>query len=160
MNQNLKNIKWKPLLISLGISFGAALISKIFTAGSMEVYAALPKPPLAPPGWLFPVVWTVLYFLMGVASYLIYVSGSVFTAPALRTYGAQLIANILWSVIFFGLSAYILAFAWLVLLWYLVFCTIKLFFSIDSLAGKLMIPYIIWITYAGYLNLYIAVSLL
>lgn len=160
MNQKLKNIKWKPLLISLGISFGAALISKMFTADSMEVYAALPKAPFAPPGWLFPVVWTILYFLMGIASYLIYMSGSAFTVPALKLYGAQLIANILWSVIFFGLSAYLLAFAWLVLLWYLVFCTIKLFYSIEPLAGKLLIPYIIWLTFAGYLNLYIVISLL
>lgn len=154
----LKNIEWKPLILSLIISFGAAALSRIFTANSMEVYSSLPKPPLAPPGWVFPVVWTILYFLMGLSSYLVYVSSSPFRIPALKTYVTQLIANVLWSVFFFGLGAYILSFLWLVLLWYLVYSTIKVFHSINELAGKLMIPYLVWLTFAGYLNLFIAIK--
>ena len=155
---NLKNIEWKPLILSLIISFGAAFISRYFTRNSMELYASLPKPPFAPPGWLFPIVWTILYFLMAISSYLIYVSSSPFRIPALKTYISQLIANVLWSLFFWGLNAYILAFAWLVLLWYLVYSTKKAFSRINELAGKLMIPYLIWLTYAGYLNLFIAVK--
>lgn len=154
----LKDIEWKPFIISLVISFGAAAISRLFTPDSAAIYASLPKPPFAPPSWLFPIIWTILYFLMGVSSYRIYTSASPFRIPALKNYIAQLIANVLWSAFFFGLNTYILAFSWLVLLWYLVYCTIKSFLHIDEFAGKLLIPYLIWITFAGYLNLYIAIK--
>ena len=97
-------IRWKPLLICLLIpTVLVGGLSALLTMGSMQVYQDLVKPPLSPPGWLFPVVWTILFLLMGVASYLIYVSDA---APqekyrALFLYGVQLILNFTWSIVFF-----------------------------------------------------------
>ena len=151
------NVKWKELLISLFISLGAGALAGLLTSDSMQKYATMYKPPLAPPGWVFPVVWTVLYILMGIAAYLVYVSDSDQKKTALTLYGVQLVANVLWSVIFFELDAYLLAFAWLLLLWYLIFLTLRSFYEINPTAGKLLIPYLLWVTFAGYLNLSIAI---
>lgn len=149
-------IQWKPLFISLLISFGVEIISGLLTMGSMEKYEQLYKPPLSPPGYVFPVVWTVLFLFMGIASYLVYVSDSPHREQALIAYGIQLLVNMAWSVLFFNLDAYLFAFAWLILLWYLVYKMAKRFYAIEPLAGKLMYFYLIWITFAGYLNLMIA----
>ncbi len=154
------NVNWKELLISLFISLGAGALAGLLTSDSMQKYATMYKPPLAPPGWVFPVVWTVLYILMGIAAYLVYVSDSDQKKTALTLYGVQLVANVLWSVIFFELDAYLLAFAWLLLLWYLIFLTLKSFYEINPTAGKLLIPYLLWVTFAGYLNLSIAIHYL
>lgn len=151
------SIKWKPLAVSLGFSLGTGLVSGILTLGSMAKYREIYKPPFSPPGWVFPVVWTILYILMGTAAYLIYMSESENKRKALELYGLQLFVNGGWSFLFFRLDAYILAFVWLLLLWYLVSQTAKEFFKIDPLAAKLMVPYLAWITFAAYLNLAIAV---
>lgn len=156
-------IQWKPLAVSLGISLGVEALSGLLTSGSMDIYEKIYKPPLAPPGWIFPVVWTVLFILMGISAYLVYVkakqnSGLCQQArSAFFWYAAQLVINMGWSLIFFVLHAYLLAFAWLLLLWYLVFVTACKFYKISPLAGKLMIPYLVWLTFAAYLNLAIAV---
>ena len=152
----LGKIKWKELLISLLISLGTGVVSWLLTSDSMEQYQTIYKPPLSPPGWLFPVVWTILFILMGIASYLVYISDSSERSSALLVYIFQLAANVIWSVLFFNFNAYLLAFAWLIVLWYLIFITIKQFYSINKLAGKLMIPYLLWVSFAGYLNLAIA----
>lgn len=151
-------INWKALLISLAISLGTGIIGGILTANSMQQYETLYRPPLAPPGWVFPVVWTILFLLMGIASYLVYVSDADDSEKqaALRIYGIQLLVNIGWSVIFFRFEAYFLAFAWLLLLWYLIYITTKRFYDINKVAGFLMVPYLLWVTFAGYLNLSIA----
>jgi benzodiazapine receptor len=153
----MKKIQWKPLVISLLISLGTGAVSAYLTSDSMEQYTTLYKPPFAPPGWVFPLVWNLLFILMGVAAYRIYLSGAAERQQALKLYGIQLLVNACWSVIFFRFHAYLLAFAWLLLLWYLVWLTAKEFYTIDKTAGKLMIPYLIWLTFAGYLNLAIAV---
>ncbi len=151
-----KQIKWIPLIISLAISLGTGVLSALLTSNAMEMYANMEKPPLAPPGWLFPVVWTILYILMGVAAYLVYITDSSKRESALRYYVAQLIANLGWSLIFFRLEAYRIAFFWLLFLWYLVFQTTRKFCAVKKTAGYLMIPYIVWITFAAYLNWAIA----
>ena len=156
----LSNIKPKPLFISLLISLGTGILSSLFTPNSREQYATLYKPPLAPPGWLFPVVWTILFILMGVAAYLVYISNSPNKENALKLYLVQLFVNFGWSIIFFRWEAYWLAFTWLLLLLYLVYLTAKEFYQINKLAGILMIPYLIWLIYAGYINLAIAVHYL
>lgn len=162
----LKNIQWKPLLISLGISVGVEILSGILTKNSMDTYSQIYKPPLAPPGWVFPVVWTILFVLMGISAYLVFVEATKSGTPsedvrgAFRFYGVQLLVNMGWSVIFFGFNAYLLAFAWILLLWYLVFITAWKFYRISPLAGKLMIPYLLWLTFAAYLNLAIALHYL
>lgn len=159
---NLKEINWKALIASLAISLGAGAIASFLTQDSMQQYGQLYQPPLAPPGWVFPIVWTILFILMGIASYLIYVSDATKEEKrtALLIYGIQLIVNIGWSVIFFRWNAYLLAFAWLLLLWYLIYLTIRAFYQIKPLAGILLIPYIAWVTFAAYLNLAIAIHYL
>lgn len=153
----MKNVKWKSLIVSLIISLGTGMAASALTAGSMGKYQELYKPPLSPPGWVFPVVWTVLYILMGIAAWLVYESGSPDTGQALKLYLLQLLVNAVWPVLFFRFHLYLLAFAWLLLLWYLVFTVTGKFWKIVPAAGKLMIPYLVWITFAGYLNLAIAV---
>lgn len=118
----------------------------------MENFAMLQKPTFAPPGFLFPVVWTILYVLMGIASYLVLTSGKP-TGNALIVYGIQLVFNFFWSILFFNLGLCMFAFLWLVLLWLLILLTTVLFYQILKPAGYLMIPYLLWVTFAGYLNL-------
>ena len=144
----------KKLLISLGIPLAVGGLSALLS-GSMSGYAALNQPPLSPPGWVFPVVWTILYLLMGYASYRVATSGGPpeQVKRALTLYALQLLLNFLWSPIFFGLELRLAAFVVLLLLWLLVCLTIHAFSALDERAGDLLIPYILWITYAGYLNL-------
>ena len=118
----------------------------------METFEMVNKPPLSPPGWLFPVVWTILYVLMGIASYLVLTSGKP-DDIALKAYGIQLAVNFMWPILFFNLNLYLFSFIWLVALWLLVYQTIRLFWSASKTAGALMNPYLLWITFAGYLNL-------
>ena len=112
------------------------------------------QPPLSPPGWLFPVVWTILYLLMGYASYRVATSGadSGKIRRALTLYGAQLAVNFLWPLVFFGLGWYLVAFFILILLWVLILLTMRAFSEIDEVAGNLLLPYLLWVTFAGYLN--------
>ena len=100
----MNRINWKALLGSLALSLGAGVLATLLTSDSMQQYSEMYNPPLAPPGWVFPVVWTILYILMGVAAYLIYVSDAEAEQKrsALRLYGIQLLVNIGWSIIFFG----------------------------------------------------------
>lgn len=147
-------IQWKKLLLCLGIPLAVGALSAL-VSGGMGDYMVFVKPPLSPPGWLFPVVWTILYLLMGYASY------RVLTADvdpkkkreALKFYAAQLAANFLWSPVFFGLGWYLVAFLVLVGLWVLIYITMKKFARVDELASDLLLPYILWVTFAGYLNL-------
>ena len=145
-------IQLKRLIICLAIPLAVGGLSALLTKDSMERFEALNQPPLSPPGWLFPVVWTVLFILMGIASYLVLTSGLP-CKSALTVYGIQLAFNFLWSIIFFNLSMYLFAFIWLCLLWILILATILMFFRISKPAGYLMIPYLLWVTFAGYLNL-------
>ena len=147
-----KGINWKRLILALVVSLGAGVISWLLTGNSMEMYKNLHKPILSPPGQLFPVVWTVLYIFMGLASFLVYTSDK-YTKPALTLYCTQLFLNFMWSIIFFNLQMYLAAFFWLFLMWFLIIITIVLFYEICKPAAYLMIPYLVWVTYAGYLNL-------
>lgn len=148
-------IQWKTLILCLVIPLGVGGLAALLTMGTMREYATLNQPPLAPPGWLFPVVWTILYLLMGYASYLVVTAQTtqIDKRHALTAYGAQLLANFLWPLVFFGLKWYLFAFLWLVLLWGLIYITIRRFSDIRELAGDLLLPYILWVTFAGYLNL-------
>lgn len=150
------SVKWKPLFLNLAISLGAGGLSTLITGNSMDVYKTLNRPPLSPAGIIFPIVWTILFILMGFAAYLIYRSENEHRKTALIVYGIQLFVNMLWSPIFFRLEAFWLSFAWLVLLWLLIIVTIALFYRINKTAAYLMIPYLLWVAFAGYLNLGIA----
>lgn len=146
-------MKIKKLLIALALPLAVGGLSALISGG-MGDFDQLVKPPLSPPGWLFPIVWTVLYLLMGYASYRVYTS----SAPqeqkrrALVFYLAQLVLNFLWSPVFFGLGWLLPAFFILVALWVMILITASLFSQIDKLAGDLLIPYLLWVTFAGYLN--------
>ena len=145
-------IQWKKLIVCILIPLAVGGLAALLTRGSMAAFAALKQPPLSPPGWLFPVVWTILYILMGVASYLVLVSGKPNDA-ALTVYAVQLVFNFCWSLIFFNFELYLFAFVWLLALWLLILCTMLLFFRISKPAGYLMLPYLAWVMFAGYLNL-------
>ncbi len=147
-------IKTKPFIISLVIPLAIGALSGVVTSGSMERYAQMAKPPLAPPSWLFPVVWTILFILMGIASYLIYMSGNPEKKSALFFYGAQLVVNFVWPIIFFNFGKYLFAFIWLMFLWVWVIIMNVKFYRINRSAGLMIIPYVIWLTFAAYLNFF------
>ena len=145
-------IKLKPLAFQLLLSLGVGGLAALLTRGSMEAYGNLRQPPLSPPGWVFPAVWSLLYLLMAVAAYLVWMKGGPGRDRPLALYGAQLGANFLWPLLFFNLQNYALAFFWLVLLWGLVLVTIWRFYRVSPAAGRLLVPYLVWVTFAGYLN--------
>lgn len=148
----------KTFVICIGIPLLVGGLSALLTMNSMETFATLNKPPLSPPGFLFPIVWTVLYILMGIASYLVFTSGEAKEdiTDALLVYALQLAFNFFWSLFFFGLNWYLFSFFWLLLLWGLILHTITLFYRISKPAAYLLVPYLLWVTFAGYLNLGIA----
>ncbi len=147
-------IKLKPLLINLFIPLAVGGLSALLTMDSMETFERINQPPLSPPGWLFPVVWTILYILMGISAYLVTTSSATDKQKrnAFIVYGTQLFFNFLWSIIFFNREDYLFAFVWLVILWALILTNIILFYRISKPAGLLLIPYLLWVTFAGYLN--------
>lgn len=147
-----KSIDWKALLFFVIYTFviGAGLGSLL---GGNLGFDGLTKPPLSPPAWVFPVVWTVLYALMSVAAYLVYVSEDIDRGPALRLYLLQVIVNGLWPLFFFRLEWRLFAFFWLLLLLALVILTTLKFRPISQIAFWLMVPYIVWLLFAAYLNL-------
>lgn len=144
-------IQWKELIICIAIPLATGILSALLTRNGMKTFETLTKPALSPPGWLFPIVWTILYILMGIASYLVLSSGNT-GQNALTVYAIQLAFNFLWSIIFFNQRAYFFAFIWLIALWLLILLTTILFYQISKPAGYLMSPYLLWVTFAGYLN--------
>lgn len=148
--------KLKPYIISVLIALGVGGLAALLTSGNMDIYEKIIEPPLSPPGALFPIVWTVLYTLMGIGSALVYVKGkeeNTDISGALGIYLLQLAVNFLWSIIFFNLQAYLFAFIWIILLWILIITMIKRFYEISPLAAYLQIPYLLWVSFAAYLNL-------
>ena len=139
------------MLIPLIVGGASALV----TGGNMDVYSRINRPPLSPPGIVFPIVWTILFTLMGISLYLVWnkenYSGS--KAGAYFWFFAQLFLNFIWSPIFFGAQQYLAAFIVLVLLWLCIIAMIISFYKISKPAAILQIPYLIWVTFAGYLNL-------
>ena len=148
----IENIRVKPLAIALAVPLGVQLASYLATRGSMDIYDRIQSPPLSPPGWLFPVVWTILFTLMGVSSYLVYSEKSPYTKEALTIYGLQLGFNFLWSILFFVAEAFLVSFVWLCGLFILIFIMILAFRRIKPLAAYLQIPYALWVLFALYLN--------
>jgi tryptophan-rich sensory protein len=146
-------INFKKLIVCIAIPLLAGGLSAFITRGDMSQFETLTKPPLTPPAIVFPIVWSILYLLMGIASYVVCRSPSYTKPVAIRVYGLQLIFNVIWPIIFFSFGMYIFAFIWLVILFLLVLITAALFYSINKWAGYLLIPYVLWLVIAGYLNL-------
>ena len=142
--------------VSIFIALMTGILASSLTSGNMDSYARIVKPPLAPPPILFPIVWTVLYILMGISAAMIYErKGSNMTSAqnALALYGGNLIVNFTWSIIFFGFSRFLFAFVWLLFLLFIIIRMIISFKKLYPVAGFLQIPYAIWVIFAGYLNL-------
>ena len=145
-------LQWKKLVPSLLIPLSVGGVSAFLTRENMALFDEVNKPPLSPPAWLFPVAWTVLYVLMGVAAYRIRALPRT-DEGGLLAYGIQLFFNFFWPLIFFNLQNFLLAFVWLVLLWLAILLTFFRFRKCDRLAGRLLLPYLLWVAFAGYLNL-------
>ncbi len=143
----------KEKLISILIPLVLGLLSGIISMGGMKEFNSLIKPILSPPGFLFPIVWTILYILMGIGSYLIYQENDIHSNCCLKIYAINLFVNFLWSPIFFGLNLRLFALIWIILLdlvvSYMTFC----FFKVNKKAAYLQIPYLVWCLFATYLNL-------
>lgn len=136
----------------------AGIIGTPFTISAIpNWYASLEKPFFSPPNFIFGPVWTILYFLMGVSLYLIWNSKSKNKTHALKLFFAQLCLNAFWSIIFFGLENPLLAFGEIILLWITIILTIKAFSKISKSAAYLLIPYIVWVSFAMILNLFIVI---
>ena len=150
------------LIIAIIIPLVVGGMSSFLTKDAMMIFDSVKKPPLSPPGILFPIVWTILYIMMGVSSYLIYkekdnVNVKVEVKNLLIIYTVQLVFNFFWSIIFFKFAMYKFAFVWLIILWALVLLYIIKSYKINKVASYLMIPYLMWMTFAGYLNIMIAI---
>ncbi|MBE5781407.1 MAG: tryptophan-rich sensory protein [Clostridiales bacterium] len=146
---------WKPYLFFILLAEGAGALSAFLSMGGMELYnQAVIKPALTPPAAAFPIVWGILYALMGIGAARVYLAPrSKERTVALWLFFAQLVVNFAWSPIFFQLQAFGFAFFWLLLLWALVLAMTIAFYRVDPLSGLLQIPYLIWLTIAAVLNL-------
>ncbi|MDY3845900.1 MAG: TspO/MBR family protein [Eubacteriales bacterium] len=145
----------KPYIISVAIALGVGLLSAFLTGDSMDIYKTVNLPPLAPPSILFPIVWTILFILMGIGAALVYSRKDEMpkaVSNALSTYAVNLIVNFMWSIIFFNFRAFLLSFVWLIFLLAVIIKMIKVFWKVSKVAAVLQIPYLIWVAFAGYLN--------
>lgn len=147
--------KWWPLALSIAVALAAGGIGAWLGGDFSDSYGQMYKPLLSPPGWVFPVVWSALYVLMGIAAWQVWQSEA--SPPrkkrALTLYGVQLAMNAFWPLLFFRLSAYLAAFVWLLLLIAAVWLCLLTFRYIRKSAGDLLTPYLIWLFFAAYLNL-------
>ena len=150
----MKNQKWKNYVFWIAVTEAVGLVGGLLIREGTEIYkTTIEKPPLSPPAILFPIVWSILYALMGISMARIsLLPASKFRSRAAYLYIAQLAFNFFWSIIFFNFQAFGFAFIWLVALWVLILLMILSFRKLDGLAAYLQIPYIVWVTFAGYLN--------
>lgn len=155
---------WR-IALAIAVPLCGGFIISLFTRDAMSKFGSFNQPPLAPPAWLFPVAWTVLYVLMGLASYFIWKKGydsrkaadKSASKTALIIYGIQLVFNFVWTPLFFSLGWYWPAFAWLLVMWALIIVLMMKAYRISRPAFWMLLPYIIWCTFAAYLNCGIAI---
>ena len=143
------------LIKAIVLTLGVGLLASLLTKDSMQAFSSVNKPPLSPPAILFPIVWTILYTLMGISWYLVINSNGdkKDIQKAVRIYGLQLAVNFLWPTFFFNFQWYLFSLVWLLLLWGLVLIMILKFSTISKIGAWINIPYLIWLTFAAYLNL-------
>lgn len=139
-------------IICLLIPLAVGSLSAFLTKGTMFQYSQLIKPEFAPPAAIFPIVWTILYILMGISSYIICSSDSSMKQSALNWYAIQLLFNFIWSLIFFNLQNYLFAFIWLLALIICICIMIIRFYTINPCSAYLQIPYLLWCVFAAFLN--------
>lgn len=150
-------VNLKRLLIALAVPLAVGGLSAFASGSFSEQYAVVNKPPLSPPGWIFPVVWTLLYLAMGYASYLVMTVGGRDAKDALTVYYIQLVLNFLWPILFFRFRLYTFAIFELILFIAAVTVMVIRFSHVDERAGYLTLPYLIWLCFALYLNIGVAV---
>ncbi len=146
----------KTYVVSILIPLLIGGISAFLTRGNMMLYDEIIKPPFAPPAILFPIVWTILYVLMGIGAARVYLKRDIMpkeASEARTVYFLQLAVNFFWSLIFFNLRAFFAAFLWLVILLVLIILMLVKFRKVDLTAALINIPYLLWVTFAGYLTL-------
>jgi tryptophan-rich sensory protein len=144
--------KAKPYIFSILLALTVGGLSALSTANNMNIYDKIVSPPLSPPGWLFPVVWTILFVLMGISAAMIFTSDSAQKDDALFVYAVSLVLNFTWTIFFFNMQAFIVSFIILIALWLSIIITIIKYYKINKAAAWLQLPYLLWVTFAGYLN--------
>ena len=150
-------IQAKPLIKNILIAAIAAIVGSIFSRNASELLDSLNTPPIIPPPWVFAVVWSILYILMAISAYLIDTSDSADKNAAFTVYGIQLVLNVVWTFLFFELEAFWAAFICIILLWISIIAMIIMFTKIKHIAGYLQIPYLLWVTFASVINIFIAI---
>lgn len=152
--ENKKELNIKILAAAIVLPLLTGTLSSLLSGDMIKIYFFMQKPRLAPPGWVFPAVWTTLYVLMGLASYFVYTSEKdrQFRSNALFIYLVQLAMNFVWPILFFRFSLYMGSFLWMIFLWLGILVSTGCFFLMDRTAGLLMLPYAAWTGYALYLN--------
>lgn len=150
----MKTSKWKAYAFWILLSVAVGALSGWLTREGTRLFSeTAAQPPLSPPMWVFPVVWGGLYLLMGISAARVSLTPqSEDRSRGLNLFVLQLVVNFFWSLIFFNAQAYGFALLWLILLWILVFLMIRSYFAVDPAAAKLQLPYLLWLTFAAYLN--------
>ena len=149
----MKSVKSYVFFILSALAVGG--LSALITSGNMNIYEEIKRPPLSPAPMLFPIVWTILFILMGISAAMIYnteTSSMQARKSALYTYAISLFFNFFWSIIFFNMRSFLFAFVWLLALLFFIIRTIMKYKEINPIAAYLQIPYLLWVTFAGYLN--------
>ena len=151
----MKKIKITDLLIFIVGTELVGVLSGIIAGNSFSFYKEIVRPPFSPPGWIFPIVWIILYALMGISAYFIYTSKATVRQKnfALAVYAIQLVVNFLWSIVFFRLEMVGLSVIIILLLLLLIVVMICVFYRIRPVAAYLNIPYLLWTAFASYLNI-------
>lgn len=151
----MKKLNIVTLIISLAIPILVGLLSSSLSSDGMANYGMMNKPPASPPAIVFPIAWTLLYLMMGLASYYIYNStlDNKLRSFLLILYVVQLAMNFMWSIVFFNWHMYLFAYIWLIVMLLLVIVLAFKAFTLSKTATLLLIPYILWLTFASYLNL-------
>ncbi len=155
----MKTKLWRNILtyfIAILIPLAVGIVSALLTMDSMDLYSEIVRPPLSPPSIVFPIVWTILYTLMGISSAIVFSNRQKDIESAslgLSYYAISLAFNFVWSIIFFNFRYYLFAFVWLLVLLYLIIRTIVEYKKVSPVAAYLQIPYALWVTFAGYLTI-------
>lgn len=145
---------WKVYAFWIALAEGVGALAGWLTRDGIAHYSqTVIQPPLSPPAFLFPIVWTILYALMGIGAARVYLTpASNARSRGLLLFLVQLAFNFLWSIVFFNLRAYGFAFFWLIALWLLILWMTASFYQVDKTAALLQIPYLLWVAFACYLN--------
>ena len=150
----MKTAKWKVYAFWIALSEAVGILASLLIRSGVDIYSqTINKPPLSPPAWVFPVIWTVLYAIMGISAARIFLAeDSVYKQRSINLFIAQLVINFFWPLFFFNLQVFGFALIWLILLWVLILLLILNARKVDTVAAWLLVPYLIWLTFAVYLN--------